>query len=87
MIILDKKRILLITLLVAISIFAFTIQTAEVNKTVETVALPVSNKTIVIDAGHGKPDEGAESSNRYNRSGDKLKNCIKIAKFVRTIRC
>ena len=26
-------------------------------ETVETVALPVSNKVIVIDAGHGSPDE------------------------------
>ena len=26
-------------------------------ETVETVALPVSNKVIVIDAGHGEPDE------------------------------
>ena len=56
--------------MVAISIFAFTIQTAQINETVETVALPVSNKTIVIDAGHGKPDEGAESSNRNNRGRD-----------------
>lgn len=68
MIILNKKRILFITSIVVISVFAFTIQRAQVNKTVQTVALPVSNKTIVIDAGHGKPDEGAESSNRNNRS-------------------
>lgn len=68
MIILDKKRIIFIISLVTISIFAFIIQTAQLNETVETVALPVSNKTIVIDAGHGKPDEGAESRNRNNRS-------------------
>ncbi len=37
-------------------------------KTVQTVALPVDNKVIVIDAGHGVPDEGAESSTRNNRS-------------------
>ena len=54
MIILNKKRILLITSLIAISIFAFTIQTTQINETIETVALPVSNKTIVIDAGHRK---------------------------------
>lgn len=70
MIILNKKRILLITSLVAISICAFTFQIAETDNTIQTVALPVSNKTIVIDAGHGKPDEGAESSNRNNRSRD-----------------
>lgn len=58
MIILNKKRILLIVSVVAISIFVFTIQIAQTKDTVQTVALPVSNKVIVIDAGHGKPDEG-----------------------------
>lgn len=86
MIILNKKRILLMTTLIAISIFAFTIQTAQINETVQTVALPVSNKTIVIDAGHGKPDEGAESSTRNNRGRNQFENSIKIAKFIRTIR-
>lgn len=28
----------------------------EERKTVATVALPVTNKVIVIDAGHGRPD-------------------------------
>ncbi len=70
MIILNKKRILLITSIVAISIFVFTIQIAKTQETVQTVALPVSNKTIVIDAGHGVPDEGAQSSTRNNRSGN-----------------
>lgn len=70
MIILDKKRILLITSLITISIFAFTIQIAQTEDTIQTVALPVSNKTIVIDAGHGKPDEGAESSNRNYRGSN-----------------
>ena len=67
MIILNKKRILLIASIIFISMFIFTVQTAQINKTIQTVALPISNKTIVIDAGHGKPDEGAESSNRNDR--------------------
>ena len=29
----------------------------EKEKTVETVSLPSTNKVIVLDAGHGKPDE------------------------------
>ena len=34
------------------------IQTAKTDKkTVQTVTLPVTNKVIVIDAGHGVPDE------------------------------
>lgn len=61
MIVLNKKRILLTLAVSLIAIFTFLIQTAstkENNKTVQTVALPVSDKVIVIDAGHGVPDEG-----------------------------
>lgn len=60
MVILDKKRILITLAVSLIAIFTFSIQTAstkEKNKTVQTVALPVSDKVIVIDAGHGVPDE------------------------------
>ncbi len=60
MIVLEKKRILLTLAVSLIAIFTFSIQTAntkENNKTVQTVALPVSDKVIVIDAGHGIPDE------------------------------
>lgn len=57
MIVLNKKRIIFVLSAVLISMFAFTIQVAQEGKIVETVALPISNKVIVIDAGHGKPDE------------------------------
>lgn len=40
--------------IVIIAIFGFAFQTASVDKTVQTVALPVSNKVIVVDAGHRK---------------------------------
>ena len=68
MIILSKKRILLVVGTLAVAMFVFVFQTANVNKSVQTVALPVSNKVIVLDAGHGKPDEGAQSSTRNYRS-------------------
>lgn len=60
MIILSKKRIGTITAILLVALFAFTFQTAKLNNTVQTVSLPVSNKVIVVDAGHGKPDEGAD---------------------------
>ena len=66
MIVLSKKRLLLITSMVLVSLFVFVFQTVRIdnnNSTVPTVALPVSNKVIVLDAGHGIPDEGAQSSN------------------------
>lgn len=50
MIILSKKRILLVVGTLAVAMFAFVFQTANVNKSVQTVALPVSSKVIVLDA-------------------------------------
>lgn len=70
MIILNKKKIMLVIGIILIGIFAFTIQSRNDEETVQTVSLPVTNKVIVIDAGHGIPDEGAQSSTRNYRSGN-----------------
>ena len=53
MIILSKKRLMLILSMICISVtvFMFT-DTIMYKETVETVNLPVSNKVIVLDAGH-----------------------------------
>ena len=48
MLIVNKKRILIIFICLMVSI-SFT-KIKEKNKTIETVALPVENKVIVIDA-------------------------------------
>ena len=74
MIIIEKKKILYIVISVAMVIFVYLITRYNISKkgnieTIQTVALPVDNKVIIVDAGHGKPDEGAQSSNRNNRSG------------------
>lgn len=52
MIVINKKRLLNILGMVFISLFVFSFQIAKEEKTKETVSLPVSNKVIVIDAGH-----------------------------------
>ncbi len=67
MIIIRKKRIQIIILCLIISILSFTFQvgkeeklnlhTKEKNYLKETTATPVSGKTIIVDAGHGTPDE------------------------------
>lgn len=57
MIVLRKKRIRLMILGVFVLVFGFAF-ISDKKETVPTVSLPVSGKTIVIDAGHGKPDEG-----------------------------
>ena len=66
MIIINKKRIQIIIAGLLLAIFAFSFQIAgnttkeqiqENQNTVQTTATPVSGRTIVIDAGHGIPDE------------------------------
>lgn len=78
MIVLNKRRILIMMSIVLFATCAFTIQTAKVQKTVQTVALPVSDKVIVIDAGHGKPDEGAQSSRGTTEAETNLKIALKL---------
>ena len=70
MVVFSKKRIEIIVSCVIIALFVFSIQVSNKNNTkeeksnlkenniVETTATPVSGKTVVIDAGHGSPDEG-----------------------------
>lgn len=83
MLILSKKRICLILLFIGISIFTFLFgKMAEQEKTIQTVSLPVSGKTIVIDAGHGKPDEGAESSNGTTEAETNLKIALKLQNLL-----
>lgn len=60
MIIVSKKRLGLILSLVLVSICTFMISGSkvdEISDSIPTVALPVSNKVIIVDAGHGIPDE------------------------------
>lgn len=82
MIILSKKRIMIITSILIVATLVFSIQTAKLNETTQTVALPVSNKVIVLDAGHGKPDEGAQSSNGTTEAETNLKITLKVQNLL-----
>ena len=82
MIVMSRKRIMLLTTIVFLSIFCCTIITDKKSDTVETVSLPVTNKTIVIDAGHGKPDEGAQSSRGTTEAETNLKIALKLQNLL-----
>lgn len=63
MIILRKKRIIMIICLFFVSLYGFSFKIANEDltinkKSIETVSTPVTNKVIIVDAGHGTPDEG-----------------------------
>lgn len=62
MILIQRKRMLLILTAIFISIFSFLFGSNYMYKTVETVSLPVSGKTVVLDAGHGRGRWGSPIS-------------------------
>ena len=81
MILLRKKRMILIILSVFVSVLTFAL-VKDKKEIVPTVSLPVSGKTIVIDAGHGKPDEGAQSSNGTTEAATNLKIALKLQNLL-----
>lgn len=87
MIVITRKNILnfissvsmVVILAVFINIFALKNKN---NVAVPTVNLPVTNKVIVIDAGHGVPDEGAQSSNGTTEAETNLKIALKVQNLL-----
>lgn len=54
MILLPKKRLMLILVSVFVSIYVYFLGTSNSKDTVQTVSLPVTNKVVILDAGHGR---------------------------------
>ena len=85
MFVINKKRIQIILSAILISVLTFGMQISIKEKeelTVETTSTPASNKTVVIDAGHGSPDEGAESNNGTTEAQINLKIALKVQKLL-----
>lgn len=60
MIVINKKRISIIITCLLLGIFAYSYEGTKINldqEIQETTSTPVSGKVIVVDAGHGVPDE------------------------------
>ena len=86
MIVLNKKTIRIFVF----GIFTFALGIAFISdqkESVPTVSLPVSGKTIVIDAGHGKPDEGAVSSRGTTEAETNLKIALKLQNLLEQSGC
>ena len=92
MFILGKKRLITMMCMIFVSLYAFSFKIANEDimlnkKTVETVSTPVTNKIIIVDAGHGTPDEGAESSNGITEAQINLKIALKLQKLLEQNGC
>lgn len=87
MLILKRKRIIVMMCMIFISLYAFSFKIANEDiilnkKTVETVSTPVTNKIIIVDAGHGTPDEGAESNDGVTEAEINLKIALKLQSLL-----
>ena len=87
MIIISKKRILVVLIILCISLSIFKINNSVYKNNIETIALPVSNKVVVIDAGHGYPDDGAQSSNGTTENKINLKITLKLQNLLEQSGC
>ena len=62
MIVLHKKKAIICLYMVFIFIFTIIYSIEDYKyKAIETMALPVSNKVVILDAGHGLPDKRCNS--------------------------
>lgn len=86
MILLKKEKILFYISTILISIFFYSITNSS-TITKEVSSSPVSNHTIVIDAGHGLPDGGASDNESNLESNLNLKIALKLQKILEASNC
>ncbi len=76
------KQISLISVFVLLSVFFYSSRTRHPVEIIPVMAVPVTNKVIILDAGHGTPDEGAESSSGTLEAPINLQITLKIQKLL-----
>ena len=59
----------------------------ENNNYIDTVSIPVSGKVVVVDAGHGVPDEGAEVGDGTTEAQTNLKIALKLQNLLEQSGC
>ena len=90
MIVINKKRISIIVICLLLGIFAYSYEGTKINldqEIQETTSTPVSGKVIVLDAGHGVPDEGAQSSRGTTEAETNLKIALKLQNLLEQSGC
>ena len=90
MFVINRKRIQIMLSAILVSVLVFGVQISLKEKeelTVETTSTPTSNKTIVVDAGHGTPDEGAESKSGTTEAEINLKIALKVQNLLEQTGC
>ena len=83
-----KIRYCIIGLFVVFMVGAIALSSKEEYKNyIDTVSLPVSGKVVVVDAGHGVPDEGAEVDDGTTEAQTNLKIALKLQNLLEQTGC
>lgn len=80
MIVLKTKRVGIVLFSLIISIFCATVMNKK--ESVETMAWTSESKVIILDAGHGIPDEGAQSDEGITEARINLSIAKKVQKLL-----
>ena len=72
--------------MIIVSVISFSIF-KNTDNTIQTVSLPTSGRTIVLDAGHGLPDQGAESLTGVTEADLNLKITQKVQYLLEQSGC
>lgn len=85
MFIINGRRILFLFSCIFLSIFSFFI--SDTKESIMTSSTPISNSIIIIDAGHGYPDEGASSSDGTTEANINLSISLKVQELLEASGC
>ncbi len=84
---LDRRKVLMM-IIAMFSLSAILCTSMNITKkSVLTSSTPVSSKVVVLDAGHGKPDEGAQSKNGVTEEKTNLSIVLKLQKLLEESGC
>lgn len=81
MLVFSKKKIVIIIFLIFLIASILSIQ-QEKYDVAQVSAIPISEKVVIIDAGHGKPDGGAESNTGIIEEEINLKIALNLQKLL-----
>ena len=90
MLIFQKKRLAFLVICLLLGIFSYVYQDTKIkmdDELEEATATPVSGKVVVLDAGHGTPDEGAQSSSGTTEAETNLKIAFKVQNLLEQSGC
>lgn len=87
MFIFSKKRMIFINLSIVISILIYSLSSNTFSKVQLASSTPISNHTIIIDAGHGSPDGGATGLDGSIESDLNLDIVLKLQNLLESSNC